>query len=150
MKKLLSITLILISVVSMNCSTPEVEAATELKADKALALKVDGMVCEVGCAKYIEKQVAKLDGVSDCSVNFEDGVASIEFSSENTGEEEIMEAITSINDGQYSVTVVKLSELNKSTQTGPQENSKDKSDAKVSIHLPELVTYFLSRVIERV
>ena len=148
MKKLLSITFIMISVIFMNCSTPEQEVSAIVQADKQLALKVDGMVCAMGCANYIQKQVAKMDGVSDCNVSFEDGTASIEFSSDVTGEKEIIEAITAINDGQYSVTVVELSNV-KESQSGPRGDNKEETETKVSFQFPELITYFLSHIISR-
>lgn len=147
MKKLLSIAFMLIAILAMNCSSPQGESSAVVKADKQLALKVEGMVCAVGCAKYIEKQVAKMDGISDCEVNFEDGTANISYSSDDTGEEEILEAITSLNDGQYSVTVVGLNNVNTKPVDAPKSSAKEDKAAEVSFHFPELVTYFISRII---
>jgi len=150
MKKLLSLTIILISLISLNCSTSAVDNVADLTPDKVLAINVDGMVCSMGCAKYIEKQVAKMEGVTSCNVNFEEGTASIEFSSETTAQEDIVEIITGINDGQYKVTVVELSNVKSKSTTGPKGDGKEKNnETEVSFHFPELITYFLSNIISR-
>ncbi|HAW52162.1 MAG TPA: heavy metal transporter, partial [Flavobacteriales bacterium] len=72
-----------------------------VKADQELALKVEGMVCAVGCAKYIEKEVSHLSGVAGCSVNFEEGTAHIDFSSDLMSQEKILDVINNLSDGQY-------------------------------------------------
>jgi len=150
MKKLLSLILILISIISMNCSNPQVEQVTGLKADKQLAIKVDGMVCAMGCARYIEKKVANMNGVSNCTVNFEEGTASIEFSSEITAQEDIIETITGINEGQYKVTDEKLSNIKSNSSNSPTSNTEElDNETEVSFHFPELATYFLSHIISR-
>ena len=132
----------------MNCSSPQENTAVEVQADKQLALKVDGMVCEVGCAKYIEKQVSKIAGVSNCTVNFEDGIAEVEFSSDLTGQEEIVGTITGINDGQYEVMVLEeKEESTKKSTSSPQGDGEEVNETEVSFHFPELVTYFMSRII---
>jgi len=150
MKKLLALTIILISIVSINCSTTDVDAIAALNPDKQLAIKVDGMVCAMGCANYIEKKVANMDGVSNCTVNFEEGTAKIEFSSEITEQTEIVDLINGINDGQYKATVVETFNLKSNPASGPKGSGKEKNnEAEVSFYFPELVTYFLSNIISR-
>ena len=148
MKNLLSLTFILIAFVTMNCSSPQENVAVDAQADKQLALKVDGMVCAVGCAKYIEKQVSQIAGVSSCTVNFEEGIAEVEFSSDVTGQEEIVETITGINEGQYGVSVLELKDEGpKKSTSGPKSDGEEVNETEVSFHFPELVTYFMSRII---
>lgn len=148
MKNLLTLTFILVAFVTMNCSSPQENAAVEVQADKQLALKVDGMVCAVGCAKYIEKQVSQMAGVSSCTVNFEEGTAAVEFSSEITDQKEIVESIAGLNDGQYGVTVVgEKDESPKKSSSGSQGEGEEVNETEVSFHFPELVTYFMSRII---
>ena len=148
MKNLLSLAFILVAFITMNCSSPQENVAVEVQADKQLALKVDGMVCAVGCAKYIEKQVSQIAGVSSCTVNFEEGIAEVEFSSEITGQEEIVGTITDINEGQYGVTVLEeKEESTKKSTSSPQGEGEEVSETEVSFHFPELVTYFMSRII---
>ena len=147
MKKLLFLAIVLISMVSMNCSAPQEETVQIASADKELTLEVEGMVCATGCAKFIEKQVAKMDGVADCTVNFEDGIAKISYSSKVTGQEDILETITGINDGQYKVTVVKLSSEKSESSSAPKSEGEEVNETEVSFYFPELVTYFMSRII---
>ncbi|MCY3997883.1 MAG: heavy-metal-associated domain-containing protein [Flavobacteriaceae bacterium] len=70
-----------------NASNPpivtlDVENSSEPVQANALALlTIDGMVCEIGCAKFIEDQLNDLNGVSTAQVNFETKVASISFDS---------------------------------------------------------------------
>lgn len=37
------------------------------------------MTCEMGCAKTIEKKLAKLDGMKSATVDFKNELASVEF-----------------------------------------------------------------------
>ena len=132
----------------LGCSAEAGQETSTFVADTQLSLKVDGMVCAVGCAKYIEKQVAKMDGVTSCVVNYEEGTANIEFSGEVTNKDEIVSSITDINEGQYQVEVVELNTIENPGLTSPEArtSAKEKSP-KVSFHFPELITYFISRIV---
>lgn len=147
MKKAFATSFFILALLTLGCSSEMEQKSSDLVADSQLSLKVDGMVCVVGCAKYIEKQVAKMDGVTSCEVNFEEGTASIEFSGEVTNREEIVNSITNINEGQYQVEVVELSNIdNELTSPESGKSAKEKSP-KVSFHFPELITYFISRIV---
>ena len=131
----------------VNCNQSSVEVGGVIEADQELALKVEGMVCVVGCAKYIEKEVAKFSGVTNCKVNFDEETAQIAFSSEHMSQEEIVEAINMLSNGQYRATVVSQKSKSKNEETIPQENNEEKSDVtEVSFRFPELITYFISRL----
>lgn len=64
---------------------------------------VDGMICSLGCAKTIQKEVAAIKGVSSCDVSFEDKKAHIEFDKSQLSEKEIIAVIEGVADGQYKV-----------------------------------------------
>lgn len=148
MKAIHFIFAVCISLLTVNCSGPQSEKSAEIKADKHLALKVEGMVCAVGCAKYIEKEVAKLEGVTNCTVNFEDGTASIFYSGKMLGEDEIVRSINELNEGQYKVEVESVtseSDIDVREVDGDKKNVEDK--VRVSFHFPELKTYFMSRLV---
>ncbi len=49
--------------------------ATYAKAE----FKIDGMTCAMGCAKTIEKKMAKMDGVKSAKVDFERELAMVEY-----------------------------------------------------------------------
>lgn len=148
MNKFFAVALIFVSLILVNCSESTEGTDVVVLADKEMDIKVDGMVCAMGCAKYIEKEVAKLDGVAGCKVNFEEGTATIEYSSEQTSDQELVDFIQGMNDGQYGVSITDLHSLKAKTSSTPEGNkSKDVKSSEVSFHFPELVTYFVSRVI---
>ncbi len=114
MKTLKNIFLILlVTVFATNCKnntapevvTIEVETATEniVELDpNATYVKaeftVNGMTCEIGCAKTIEKKLAKLEGVKFASVNFDEKLAMVEFDEAKVSPEIIKETVTKIAD----------------------------------------------------
>ncbi|TXD83756.1 heavy-metal-associated domain-containing protein [Subsaximicrobium wynnwilliamsii] len=49
--------------------------ATYAKAE----FKIDGMTCAMGCAKTIEKKMAKMDGVKSAKVDFDRKLAMVEY-----------------------------------------------------------------------
>lgn len=69
------------------------------KADYA----IEGMVCAMGCAATIQKDIVELEGVVVSSVNYETGKAHFEFDANVVSEEDIIFKIESIADGQYKV-----------------------------------------------
>lgn len=40
---------------------------------------IDGMTCAMGCAKTIEKKIAKMDGVKSAKVDFDKEIAMVEY-----------------------------------------------------------------------
>ncbi|CAF3070072.1 unnamed protein product [Rotaria socialis] len=56
---------------------------------------VDGMTCQ-SCVKNIERNVGKMDGVKTVVVSLNDKNASVEFGSDKTTEQAIIEKITSL------------------------------------------------------
>ncbi|MBL4594751.1 MAG: heavy-metal-associated domain-containing protein [Flavobacteriales bacterium] len=64
---------------------------------------IEGMVCAMGCAATIEKDVVGMTGVVVSEVNYETGKAHFEFDQAIVSENEIIAKIESIADGQYKV-----------------------------------------------
>ena len=136
--------ILVLSVFVSNCNTaPEVKSVIP---DKVLAVKVDGMVCAVGCAKYIEKEVAKMEGVSDCKVDFEHGRASISFSSTAQSQEKIIETISGLNDGQYQVSDAHIRSIQKKTEDRTSKKDEESTVTDVKFSFPELVTFFIGEL----
>ncbi len=55
---------------------------TKMDNDKILAkveFNIEGMTCAIGCAKTIEKKLAKMDGVMSAKVDFEKKLAQVEY-----------------------------------------------------------------------
>ena len=162
MKKSVNIFLLagVVGLLSFSCQSPEETAANEnseattektiLAENKAsVDMKVEGMVCAMGCAKYIEEKVSKLDGVVLSEVNFEEESAHFEFDKTNTSALEIEKFINEIHDGQYSAKIANKT-APKSEEDEATDGESKKSVGAVSESLnfsfPELFTYFLKRI----
>ena len=56
------------------------EAVVDPKATYAkVEFSIEGMTCEMGCAKTIEKKMAKMDGVKSAKVDFHNQLAMVEY-----------------------------------------------------------------------
>ena len=64
--------------------------------------EIEGMTCEMGCARTIEKRLAKMDGVKQAKVNFEEKNAIVEFDEAKLNTEKIEQAVTKVSEV-YSV-----------------------------------------------
>ncbi len=127
-------------------------ACQQVKQEPVLAsveMKVDGMVCAMGCAKYIEDKVADLDGVTKSVVDYESGIASFEFDETQTNSKELEAYIDDIHDGQYQAEIIdskeKTSEEKNLEMESNQEDEETLSTVRKPFHfsLPDLLGYFL-------
>lgn len=82
-----------------------VEAATETaktldpNATYAKAeFTIDGMTCEMGCAKTIEKKIAKMEGVKSATVDFEKKLAVVEYNTALVTPSNLEETVTKVAD----------------------------------------------------
>ncbi|HMC00176.1 MAG TPA: heavy metal-associated domain-containing protein [Flavobacteriaceae bacterium] len=114
MKKIQTLLFIfLVPFLAINCkdnAAPEivtVEVETKAESNKVLdpnatyakaEFTVNGMMCEIGCAKTIEKKLAEMDGVKFASVNFNEKLAMIEYDEAKVTPEIIEETVTKIAD----------------------------------------------------
>jgi mercuric ion binding protein len=64
-----------------------------------LSLKIDGMTCEIGCAKLIESKLLETDGVADAKVSFETKMATIQFNKKIQSKTKLAERIEKIGGG---------------------------------------------------
>lgn len=63
---------------------------------------IDGMTCEMGCAKMIEKKIAKIEGVKSATVDFDTRLAMVEYDNAKVTPTTLEEAVVSVSDA-YSV-----------------------------------------------
>ena len=70
---------------------------------------IEGMTCEMGCAKMIEKKIARMEGVKSAKVDFEKGLAMVEYDNAKVTPISLEEAVTSVADV-YSVKDMKTVE----------------------------------------
>lgn len=79
---------------ALACGDDHQEAGKAVPAGaKSVALKVGGMSCG-GCANEIRNALLKVDGVYDAAVNFETGVANVQFDGAKADLAKISAAIT--------------------------------------------------------
>jgi len=94
LQNILAITIISISMIACKSeTTPEiktVETTSEINTNAAKKLDpnatyakaefgIDGMACAIGCAKKIEKKIAKMDGVKSAKIDFDKKLAMVEY-----------------------------------------------------------------------
>ena len=95
--------------------TVDVEVSTE-KATKKLdpnatyakvEFGIEGMTCAMGCAKTIEKKMAKMDGVKSAKVDFDKRLAMVEYDEAMVTPKSLEEAVAKVGDV-YKVKDMKL------------------------------------------
>ena len=59
---------------------------------------IDGMTCEVGCAKTIEKKMAKMEGVKSAKVDFDKRIAMVEYDEAKVTPKSLEETVTKVAD----------------------------------------------------
>jgi len=86
----------------------------ELSADanlKKVALNIEGMTCEIGCARTIQSKLSKTEGVKFAEVNFEKKKGVVEFDANKISEKQIIEVVEQIAGGDlYKVADIKTTE----------------------------------------
>jgi len=104
-----------ISVAMIACKSekePEVktiETKTEINTNAAKTLDpnatyakaefgIEGMTCAMGCAKSIEKKIAKMDGVKSAKVDFEKELAMVEYDEAMVTPKTLEEAVAKAGD----------------------------------------------------
>ena len=146
MKNGVLVFILIIAAFAMNCGQSDKSKVVASISDTEVSLEIEGMVCAVGCAKFIEKTVAELDGVSECNVDFENGIAQVSYASSDLTEAEIVQAINELNDGQYQVNDVEVKTHEEKNSTPRSSNDEEANESEVRFNFPQLVTYFISRI----
>ena len=67
----------------------------------AAEFTIKGMTCAMGCAKTIEKKLAKTDGVLSAKVDFENELASVEFDADKIDKDALNKIVTGVSDTYY-------------------------------------------------
>ncbi|WP_256259962.1 heavy-metal-associated domain-containing protein [Winogradskyella luteola] len=57
---------------------------------------IDGMTCAMGCAKTIEKKMAKMEGVKTAKVDFDKRLAMVEYDEAKVTPKSLEEAVTDV------------------------------------------------------
>jgi len=109
----------LISITFFNCKNEakpeikniEISSETSKKLDpNATYVKteftIDGMTCEMGCAKTIEKKIAKMEGVKSATVDFKNKLAMVEYNEAKVTTSSLKNTVTNVGDV-YKVSNIK-------------------------------------------
>ena len=72
---------------------------------KKVSLDIEGMTCEIGCARTIQSKLSKTEGVKLAEVNFSEKKGLVEYDANVITEKEIIATVEKIADGDlYKVT----------------------------------------------
>lgn len=94
-----------------NAATPTETIQKEVSLKK-ISLNIEGMTCEIGCAKTIQSKLSKTDGVQSAKVVFEEKIGEIVFDENQISKEDISKKINGIGNGEmYAVSNIKEIEL---------------------------------------
>ena len=137
-----------ISIESSNIKSKKTEVLAINKSE--VTMKVDGMVCAMGCAQYIQDKVGGLNGIVDSKVNFEEGAATFVFDKTTTSPEDIETFINEMHEGQYKA---KIADASKEANIENEEKTESKETItstsfkdRFNISFPELFTYFIKHL----
>lgn len=101
--------------VTPETKTVEVEATDvkkQMDPNAVLAkaeFNIEGMTCAIGCAKTIEKKLAKMDGVKSAKVDFDNKLAMVEFDEAKVNTTNLEETVKGAGES-YSVNGMKTVE----------------------------------------
>ncbi len=113
--------LFLIGVLSLSCkneSGNKIDESEQLNTENVIpedakletaSLTIEGMTCEIGCAKAIESKLSSTTGVKEAKVDFEGKVAVVTFDSNQQDLTSLTTTIEAVAGGDsYKVTDSKL------------------------------------------
>ena len=90
---------------------------------------IEGMTCAMGCAKTIEKKIAKMDGVKSAKVDFEREIAMVEYDDAKVTTNSLEEAVAKAGDT-YKVKDMKTVESFSSEKHECKADCANKTEAE--------------------
>lgn len=110
-RKILFIAITLIfTTACKNQTTPEIKSVESESADLVThtenpnavyakaEFEIDGMTCAIGCARTIEKKIAKMDGVKFAKVDFDKKLAMVEYDQAKVTPALLEETVTKVGE----------------------------------------------------
>jgi len=109
-KLLLTVVVLVFSLACKNNTTPEIKTIETESTDLATykvdpnviytkaEFSIEGMTCEIGCAKSIEKKMAKMDGVKFAKVDFNNKLAMVEYDQAKVTPKSLEETVAKVGD----------------------------------------------------
>jgi Cu+-exporting ATPase len=139
MKHILMVVVLAVAFVACkNETAPEVKTVEVEMAKKEKVLNpdatyakaefgIDGMTCEIGCAKTIEKKLAKMDGVKSAEVDFDRRLAMVEYDEAMVTPTTLSETVTKVADVYMVKDMKTVEEFSKETACS-EDCCKGKTD----------------------
>lgn len=88
-----------VKTVDVEVSKKDVAEAIDPNATYAkVEFSIDGMTCAMGCAKTIEKKMAKMEGVKSAKVDFDKRLAMVEYDEAKVNPKSLEEAVSKVGD----------------------------------------------------
>jgi copper chaperone CopZ len=84
---------------SEQTEAPKVKKEIAVENLQSATFKIDGMVCAMGCAKVIQDNLSKLDGVQIAVVDFDKKIASISYDKTIQNQESLTKIVQATGDG---------------------------------------------------
>jgi len=94
---------------------PEITKQEVAAVYKNLEVEIEGMTCEIGCARLIESKLSKVEGISYSNVDFASKTGQFTYDTNKISKEEVSEKINAIAGGDL-YKVVKSTEIEKITE----------------------------------
>lgn len=91
---------------SCNSSNADAKSESIAVASHEMDMKIEGMTCESGCKKLIEKKMAQAPGVVEFSIDFEHAIATVVFDGSIADAASLEGAVAEINNGAYSASAI--------------------------------------------
>lgn len=98
------------------------------------SFSIEGMACEIGCAKTIEKNLVAMDGIQSATVNFETKQAVVEYDSTVQTPQVLAAEVEKMADGEtYKVSgITSSSDQSSVYQEQPKKNKKSKKEKRAT------------------
>ena len=88
-----------IKTVDVEASSEDISQTLDPNATYAkVEFGIDGMTCAMGCAKTIEKKMAKMDGVKSAKVDFDKRLAMVEYDEAKVTPKSLEEAVAKVGE----------------------------------------------------
>ncbi|PCI93571.1 MAG: hypothetical protein COB15_16200 [Flavobacteriales bacterium] len=151
-KKTFTILFIVAIISACESSTEQNKtASTEVLIENVIVADyaIEGMVCAMGCAATIEKDVLGMTGIVVSEVDYEAGKAHFEFDESIVSEKEIISKIESIADGQYKVGewVEQTNTTSVDAEDVAENNEETITEVSLpSFEIPNLFTLLLDQI----
>lgn len=109
-KLLLTVVVLVFSLACKNNATPEIKTIETESVDLATykvdpnviyakaEFSIEGMTCEIGCARTIEKKMAKMEGVKFAKVDFDKKLAMVEYDQAKVTPKSLEETVAKVGD----------------------------------------------------